>query len=671
MKLSIDFETRSEAIIQDTGALAYAQHPSTEVFCMAIKIDNGDTRLWVNPKFRIPEVVKHFPCLPTGQIFRLLRKAKTIEAHNAFFEQCIIRYVLDGWPTIPLKKWRCSAAKAATVSIPRSLDGACEALGLSETKDKDGYFTMLKMCKPRKPTKHNKAKWHETPEDFIKLFRYCIKDVDAEYALSRSLPALSPKELEIWRLDQAINFRGIPVDVPTIKNALILIEEHEARVLEEFQNITGLNSPRQVQKTLEWLRGKGLKIPNLSKPMINKALALKKPLPDEVVTVLKARRSLAKSSTGKLSAMINGLNIHNRVCDTMMYHGASTGRWAGMRLQPHNMVRKMPEAWEEILEAVNGGIDLDTFTMFYGDVMQALSGCTRGFIKAPNGKLFLCADFSSVEGCVLAFVAEEEEILQNYRDGKDAYCVFASQIHHRPYEVIRTGYKEEDEEFVQMRFEGKTGELACGFQGGEQAVKRFAPDMPRARREEIVKIWRANREKTVAFWKKQEIMAKAAIKYPMKTYADKYIKWKMRGKFLTCTLPGGKRIYYYNPKIQERTIKYKVKGKHYSKTRKVITFWGVDGKTKRWCEQATYGGKLTENIVQATARNFLAEAMLRLEKAGFKIVFHVHDEVIVEAPGNVSKGEFDRFINTMIEVPDWGKGCPISADGFTTRRYHK
>lgn len=686
MNLTIDVETRSEVDLKRAGSWVYAEHPSTEIICMALKEGNSKTYLWINDYFKqiyLDNLTEHLPLISYYEAITLINQSDTIEAHNVFFEKAIYENVLFDWPEIPEHKWRCSAAKASFYALPRALDDACQALGLSQRKDKEGYFVMMKMCKPRKPTKLNKAKWHEDPEDLLTLLKYCIQDVEAEYALSQALRDLSPKEQQIWSVDQIINKRGLYVDTKAAQAAIDLIAEYESRLLNEFKSITKtVNSPKQVAKTLDWLTTRGVKLRNLTKSTVSKVL--EKDLPPDIRRALEIRQSLAKSSTAKFKQMVLGASSDSRMRDITMYSGASTGRWAGKRIQPHNMPRKMPDDFEEIIDLVKDR-DLESFELLYGDPMQALSGSIRGFICAAPGYDLICADFSAIEGRVLAWLAEEDYIIQNYFDGKDPYIVFASQIFGINYQEIFTGVEVKNKKYDEMRFDGKTGELACGYQGGERAIKQFAPEMPIKRRKEIVRLWRSNRPMTVKFWKDMEAYAVSAVTTGL-TYTWNKIKWGMNNNFLHCKLPSGHLLSYYKPLVEDKT-KYAYidkegsiawldspnkKGERLPERdfiKPTISFMGVDSETKKWKRQSTYGGKLAENIVQAVARDLLAEALVRLEAKSYPIVLHVHDEAISEVPKG--EGSVKEFVNIMAATPGWAFGCPIGAEGFRTKRYKK
>ena len=646
MKVTIDFETRSRCDLKSRGTWVYAEDPSTEILCMAMKIDDQPARIWV-PVWVRNIIGGSSIMIDDAIVQNAFLDADIIEAHNVAFERSIIE-MKTTWKVDP-KKYRCSAAKAAAHSLPRDLDGAGRAIGLAVQKDKEGYFLMRKMCKPTIG-----GKWIQDRDSLIRLCKYCMQDVEAEYALSEALRDLSAAELQVWQTDQEINRRGIRVDVELARTAVQLVADYEARALAEFKCLTGFDSPRQVPLLVKWLQGQGAKIKDVTKATVTKLLA-HPAVPPNVRRVLEIRQSLGKSSLAKLQAFIDAANADGRVRDTMMYHGASTGRWSGKRIQPHNFPRESLPHCDDFLAMVRAR-DIDSIEILYGDLMPALSKSLRSFITAEEGRELVCADFNAIEGRVLAWLAREDYVLENYRQQRDAYCVFAEQIQGGKfsYKEILEGHRAGDKKYSAMRFEGKTGELACGYQGGEAAVKRFAPDMPLKRRMEIVAIWRKNRPKTVAFWREIEIMVKSAIARPGKLISNGMIAWGFDSKFLRCRLPSGRLISYYGPWLSEDGQ---------------IKFWGVNSTTKQWEANETYGGKLTENVVQAISRDLLAAAIMRLEKAGKPVVMHVHDEVISEVPkGSTS---IDEYIEIVTALPAWAKGLPMAAEGFITERYHK
>ena len=703
VKLTIDFETRSEADLKKVGAWEYAKHPSTEVICMAYKINTRNTGLWVCPDFAYGNNyagtwVLNFPDFDI------------IEAHNAMFERamweeiCVKRY---GWPEIPVEKWRCSASKAAAMSLPRSLDNACKALNLPHQKDKEGYFLMMKMCKPRKALKADKAKypdwesrvfWHETPEDLDRLFKYCKKDVDAEHGLSSALPDLSPNELKVWQMDQEINTRGVYIDTETCKNALFIVEELKVDMFTEVDLLTDgkVTSVTQVAKLLEYLEVYDLKLPNLKKATVEKALTYIN-LSTPARRLLELRQSLSKSSTAKLTTFINRAGEDSRARDIFLYHGASTGRWAGRSIQTQNMPRGNFKDVEACIDLINLG-SIDHLRWYFGDPMAAISSCIRGLCSSPEGKDLICVDFKSIEARAIAWLANEGTVLRAFKSGLDLYEVAAAGIYNVEYDDVTE---------IQRQV-GKVAILALGYQGGWRAFKAMAdgydikpPDDVMAmefsdrmyRKEKgrhtklevafkhwavpIVRKWRENNKNIVQYWWDTESSVQEVISYGEEVPCGN-VTWGIKNDFLYCRLPSGRCISYYKPSIKEVEIKRMDKeGNLIMKNGIVQTYikegiyhMGMGGKSgNKWMNIGTYGGKLVENVTQAVARDLQAEAMLRLESAGYPIVMHLHDEATAEVDKDF--GSLEEFEIIMAQVPDWAWGLPVGAVGWRGERYRK
>lgn len=655
MKVSMDIESRSKINLKTHGVYAYAEDKSTEIFCIAVKIDDKPTQLWVN--FNFMYLVKSLnQIISYKQLKSIIEKADEIHAHTAQFERIMWEYIMAGkneFPEIPLEKWRCTAAKAASYALPRPLDMAAQALGLAENKDQEGYRIRMKMCKPRTPTKHNKSLWHENPEEFVKLCDYCKQDVEVEYAIDKALSDITGNELDIWRVDQVINNRGVKIDLKGVENLLAKVAKKEKELFIDIKGITNgcVTSVRQIAKTLAWLKIKGLFLPDLTIDTVEKALS--QDIPEPCRRLLEIRQSLGKSSVSKLKTMKKWACKDRRVRGSMMYHGATTGRWAGRGMQPHNYPRESFNH-KDITIMLNSRNSL--IELLYGCVIQSASKCLRGMLTVEDNNQLFCADYSSIEGRVLAWIAGEDYITENYRLGKDPYIVFASQLYNVPYEKVTK----------QMRFEGKTGELACGYKGWSNSIRTFAPELSEKRAEQIVTIWRKNRRATVRFW---DGINTAAIKTveTKNAYSYRRIKFGMRHGFLHCRLPSGRLLAYYKPHIINARTPYGQK-------KDMIAFQGMDSKTNQWTEQRTHGGKLTENIVQAISRDILAEALLKLEKEGFDVVLHIHDEILVELPKTgpiLTKQYFDKFIDILSIPPEWAEGLTIAADGWIGLRYRK
>ena len=657
--IHLDFETRSELDIWKVGAWNYSVHPSTEILCLAMEC--GDMKI----------------LLKKGDFNNILNNPFQIEnhiftAHYSLFENYIWHNILVkkyGWPKIPLRQWRCTAALAATHALPRALANTAIALDLKERKDIEGKRIMLKLCKPRNPTKNNKAKWHEDPEDFQKLYKYCINDVEVERAIDNELPQLSPQEQEVWFLDQKINTRGIQVDTELVDAALYLIEKFTEEANGKLKKITNnyLDKASQVARFKNWMETKGVVLPDLTKDSVTKALADGKH--PEILEALKIRQQLGKTSVKKFTAFKNATCSDDRVRDMFVYHGASTGRWAGKIVQLHNLPRGSIKDTENCIKMMKRK-NLEEFKFLYPKVMDAISSCVRGALISAPGKDLLVVDFAAIEARVLAWIAGEEVALEEFRTGVDSYVKMAEAI----FETKDIDSKK--------RFVGKQTVLGCGYGMGavkfQGTCKGLGQTVSDVLAKKAVYTFRKRNKNIVQLWKGVEQAAIKAVKDP-KLYCyfsneTENLMFRTEGDFLYCTLPSGRKLAYHHPKIERNEV--------FDNTVDQLTFMGVQNKTQ-YIRQSTWGGTLVENIVQAIARDLLTEAMLRVEKNGYKVILHVHDEIVAEVraergvPRFYGKDEcwgfqsLDDFIDLTTELPAWAKGLPIKAEGFRTRRYRK
>lgn len=684
-KLIIDFETRSRVELKNCGVYTYAEDPSTDIICAAVKMNDEPADLWISKPFlrmlrpdtRTEGRAWQIPLINDERLQQLIEKAHEVHAHNAQFERVMWYHVMHkryGFPQIPLEKWRCTAAKASYFALPRSLGEAGDALNLPQKKDKTGYRTMLKLCKP-----NSEGRWHEDPADFLTLFYYCVQDVETEYELDRTLLDLPAEELEMYRLDQKINDRGITVDIDAIENLIYKVQEKERRMLLETQAITKgvIKSVKQVDATIEWMKTRGVIVEDLTKGTVKEVIGGS--LPPDVKRILEIRQSLAKASVAKLDAMKRWACKDGRVRGSLLFYGANTGRWAGKGIQPQNYPRESFED-ETIKKVLYSGIkEVDAE---FGDVMHAVSKCLRGMLTAAPGKTLLCQDFSAIEARVLAWFASEHDVIKAYERKEDLYVI----------EAAKTFKKKEAEITKPERLIGKVQTLALGYQGWIGAFESMAanygldlkdyagleqarieaaskkqkldPDFEKEILErpikEIIIKWREAHPRICAFWKGVEEAAILAVKTG-KPYEYGRIKYGIRGRWLHCKLPSGRLLSYCDPGTKIIKTKYGVE-------KEVISFMGMHPITNKWDLCHTYGGKLTENIVQATARDLLREALFRLEKRGFNTVLHVHDEILADEPDG---SRLEEFRKTIAEVPVWAKGCPMDADGWSGFRYRK
>ena len=667
-KLTIDFETRSAAPLKKCGAAAYAQDPTTEAICLALKWRDETPLIWYSPNFRFPDC-SDWGLLPIAEdhtVRSMIDEADIIEAHNAQFEFNIWKYVMPryGFAMFDVRKLRCSAAKAAMFGLPRDLAGACAAAGVAQQKDMAGSRLMMTLCKPRKALKaemladpdwESKLYWRGTPADFVRLGVYCLQDVRSEEALSEALPELPESEQRLWQLDLEINDRGIGVDVDAVSAILECVADHSNDMKKEFQRLTGLDSPAQRQKTLDHLIALGVQMEGLTASDVKAALESTENATAK--RILEIRQSLSKSSTAKYQAFLDARGGGGRIRGCFMYHGAGTGRWAGRLIQPQNFPRGTFSDVEPCIRFFRNR-DLDSVKLFYGDPMVAASTCIRSMIVPAPGHDFICADYSSIEGRVLAWLAGEETALAVYRKGHDPYKVAAAAIYHVPYEAV----------VKSQRQIGKVAELALGYQGSVGAFNMMAlgygVKVPEDEVRQIVEKWRESRPMTVRYWRELEKACQAAINEPGKVFTYRSIKFAIRskGRMLAMRLPSGRCLWYANPRIEPKAMSW-------GEVKDVIAFDGVNSTTRKWGRQYLYGGLLAENATQATARDILVSGMFAVEKAGYPVVMHVHDEMIAEVPEGF--GSVEEFEKLMCSLPDWGKDIPLKAEGWRGKRYRK
>jgi len=643
MEIVLDFESRSSVDLKKCGLYVYAEGEDTDVLCTSVKVDDKPARIWV------PKIFRHMgpTDISDSELLMLTQNADKIHAHNSSFERVLWTHVMVGkygFPEIDFNKWRCTAAKAAAFALPRSLKYACESLHLEQQKSNVGFRIIMKMCKP-----DNKGKWKENKGDFKILCDYCLQDAEAEHELDTMVPDLSETEFDIWQLDQRINDKGITVDIDSIQNLIYKVEAREKQFMLEIQELTEgrIKSTKQRDATLAWLKENGLELEDLQKDTVTEILK-KSDLPLNVKRLLEIRQSLARSSVSKLDAMKRRSCKDNRVRGAFIYYGSHTGRWAGQGIQPHNYVKESYES-NDIREVLLLGVD--ELERKYGCTFQQASRCVRGMLTASQGLKLYAADYSAIEARVLAWIAGESSVIKDFEDGLDPYKIAAMPVYHRKYEDISDS----------QRFVGKTIVLACGYQGWVGAFRNIADENVNQLSDNQISgyigEWRESRYRTVDFWRGILEAALKSVKTG-NTYSYGRIKFGMKGKFLHCRLPSGRLMSYCEPTPDMIVTKYGVE-------KEVITFMGVHPKSKKWTRLSTYGGKLTENIVQGIARDILADAMLKFDLLDYDIVMHVHDEIVVEA----ANGDIKEVEEIMSSPPEWAKGCPIVSEGWVRDRY--
>ncbi|NIV93775.1 hypothetical protein GWN42_13500 [candidate division KSB1 bacterium] len=649
----IDFETRSPIDLKRFGAWIYAKHPETEILCLGYSIGSGKSRIWVPEYFSdsgtsIPEL-----------LLKSIERGDFFEAHNAFFEQVIWQRVCVerwDWPRLPLNRWIDSAAIAAARAMPRSLDGVSRALSLNETKDMTGHRVMLKLSKPRKPSKHNKAKYHAKESDFKTLYTYCESDVRTAAAVSSRLGRLTPGERSIWELDQRINGRGVYCDRQAVNGALRILETLTTEANERIQELTNgeINTIGQVKKIVPFLNDLGLSIDSIAKDKVEDALKL--PHLDPIAReILELRQRSARSSTKKYQAMIDRMDSDDRIRELIMCFGAHTGRWTGKGIQIQNLPQgsiKDQRDIEVAIETIKSG-NARLLQSLYSDPMDVLSSCLRGMLCAQPGTRLICADYSGIEARFLMWLCGEDRAVAMFEMGADIYKDLATVIFSKPFTQIT---REE-------RDLGKRGVLGCGYQMAWKKFQvtckvLFGQTVSDHMARKVVDAYRKRYKKVVSFWYMIEAAAiKATIRKGKRIHCGR-ITCQYREGFLWITLPSGRKLAYYDPKIAD----------HPKFDKAQLSYMGVSSQTYKWERQFTYGGKLTENIVQASCFDVMAGAMLELDKS-YPIVLTVHDEIVSEV--KKGKGSLSEFCDIMAIVPDWARGLPLSVEGWEGKRFRK
>ncbi len=676
IKVHLDFETRSKISVADVGPWRYSLDPSTTVLCLCYKksdsakdmvsvITKKDFENYFDNRVLAGGIIPFSPGL--ANINRLVALAENpnvrFYAHNSMFEYCMWNNILAkvyGFPELKdFDRWECTASKAATHALPRALGACAKALHLSEEKDETGKRIMMKLSRPKKPSKKDPSIWCDNPEDFKTLYKYCEQDVIVESAIDNAIPELNSFEREIWKLDQRINSRGIKIDVETLDIAIRFVDTFKNKLNDELCYLTGglVSKASEVKRLTEYLHDFVDKkdLPSLNAASINEYLA--NCTDSKIKRILEIRQQAGKSSTSKLEKIKMCICPDNKVRDILVYHGASTGRWAGAGIQVQNFPRGAEEYdIDSVIETIKLN-NYDVFATVYPNVIDAISASLRGFLIADTGKDFIAADYSNIESRVLFWVAGCDKGLTAFKHGTDIYCELATEIYKRKI-------TKKDKEERQL---GKTGVLGCGYQMGADRFKAQVKtmtgmDITRETADLVVKTYRATYPEVVACWYAQERAAIKAVKERGQLIKEGPIMWKVQGQFLYCRLPSGRCIAYAEPQIKPIETSW-------GEVKEQLTFMGVNSLSKKWERQHTYGGSIVENIVQATARDLMAYGMKNVEAKGYKIAMTVHDEVVAsvdEGCGDVQ--EFETLLST---IPQWAKGCPVKAEGWRGKRYRK
>ena len=642
-ELSIDLESFSDVDLIKCGVYAYADSPAFEILLFAFSFDGGETQIIDLAQG------EQFPEDVVDAIFDV---SVTKTAYNANFERTCLSKHFGRY--LPPESWHCSAVQAAMLALPRSLEDVGRVLGLDEQKMKEGKELIRYFCVPCKPTKANGGRTRNLPchaPEKWELFKtYCKRDVDVEKSIRRKLHKfpIPESEMELYRLDQRINDRGVLVDMGLVRQAIACERLHKEVVTKRAYELTGLENPNSVAQLKGWLGDKGMEAESLSKKAVADMIA---ETDGEVEELLRLRLLMAKTSVKKYEAMERSVCSDGRVHGLLQFYGANrTGRFAGRLVQIQNLPQNHLPDLELARELVKQG-RFEDIELLYDSTPNVLSELIRtAFIPKP-GCRFVVADFSAIEARVMGWLSGEEWVLDVFRGDGKLYEMTASRMFGIPMSEIGKGSPE--------RAKGKVASLSCQYGGSTNGlISMGALDMGLTEDElpPLVAAWRKANPHMVQFWWDVDAAAIKAVTEKQKTKVGKII-FEYKSGILFITLPSGRKLSYVKPRMAVNKF-----------GRDGLTYEGIS-ENKKWSRIETYGPKLVENIVQGTARDLLAEAMLRVEKKGYPIVMHCHDEIIAEVPEG--SGSVDEMCEIMAIQPEWAEGLPLRADGYSCSFYQK
>ena len=655
-ELFLDIESFSDIDIRSAGLYPYVESDAFEV--LLIQYAWGDEPVRVIDL--TPLTVYRNTCseelynetkAELQDILAGLLDPNTIKiSHNTPFERTALGKHFGHY--LPLEEWEDTMVLAAMNGLPMSLDAAGAALQLEHQKLKEGTGLINYFCKPCKPTIANGGRTrnlpHHAPDKWERFKAYGSRDVVTMREIYRKLSRfpVTAFERKLWALDARINERGVLIDTELAESAIAVDEAFTTEHSGEMQRLTGLDNPNSVAQLKEWLETVGVDCESLNKETVKDLRA--KVTDPTTKRVLELRQLLGKTSTKKYQAMTSAVCKDNRVRGLLQYYGAGrTGRWAGRLVQVQNLPQNHLADIGTVRELVRQR-DLETLELCFDSVPDVLSQLIRTAFIAKEGHTFLVTDYSAIEARVIAYLAGEKWRQEVFAKGGDIYCSSASQMFKVPVEKHGVN--------GHLRQKGKIAELACGYGGGVGALKAFGADKMGLSEEEmqdIVTQWRAASPTIPRFWRDTEQAARKALENPGRTFTITCgVKYRRYADGLRCLLPSGRILTYWAARIEQGSI----------------VFMGQNQTTRKWEKTETWGGKLVENIVQAYARDCLAVAMLRLDEAGYAITFHLHDEIVAEAPEG---SRWEDMAEIMGRPIDWAPGLLLRGDGYETKFYMK
>lgn len=696
------------------GAAAYWEHPTADV-------------LWLSYDLRDGRGVRHWqPGQPMpADLCAHIEAGLPLESHNAMFERLGAHHVLTpryGLPPLRPHALRCSMATARVNSLPGALGNLGAVLNLSVQKDKDGKRLLDKFSVPRNPTKPDprlRILPADDPQDYARLGSYCGQDVATEMAAADSMEPMTEAELEFWLIDQEINWRGMGIDRKAVRDCIVILEQALDRYGAECVALTGGIGTGQIEALRGWLAGQGVFLDTLDADAVADALDRLPPGRSPARRALELRALVGSASVKKLYAMENQCSFDNRLRNLIVHHGARTGRPTGDGPQPLNLPKAgpqlvtcgacarpyrpmsgcpwcgtpaaadaratwKPEMIDHVLDVIGDG-SLAMVEYFFGDALLCISGCIRGMFVAEHGKRLIASDYSAIEAVVIAMLAGEQWRIEAFERNDPIYLVSASKITSTPLDAYLDYHAQHGEHHPDRQKIGKVAELGLGF-GGWVGAWRVFDDSDTYTDDEVKNIilaWRDASPAIVEFWGGQwrgkpwdgrpelyglEGAAISAIRNPGYRYDVGAVSFYMRGSMLKMRLPSGRELTYHDPHLTPST---RANARPGEMSISYMT-WNSNPKYGKqgWVRMETFGGRLAENCVQAAAHDILRHAILGLRAAGYEVILHVYDEIVVEVPdGHGSIEEVERIMSTM---PDWAAGWPVRASGgWEGRRYRK
>ena len=670
----IDVETFSKILLKTAGTYRYAEDKSTDIMCLVFAFGDEDPNLWI-PDPQNKELViqirtwmhEHYPrgmvhigpkC--PSRIGWHARSGGRFWAFNAMFERRILKGPAGkriGFPKTKRNQWHCVMVQGKESGLPADLGRCAKALKCKHQKDENGRGDMLRVSKPRKPSKNNPdTRWTplNAPDKFFNLYTYCIDDVLTERDIHHDTKPITKNERKIYLLDQRINDRGWRVDLDGVADVQHLIDEYKGRIAKKMIALAGMR-PTQREKLVEWIRAQGVDMPNLQAPTVEDYLK-KKDQPQEVRWALRMYSLYNMKAPAKYTAMERAVCADDTLKGMFNFYGASTGRWSSRIVQLQNLFRPVIDDPEFAIELFTEREIKVIKIWFDKNPMKVFASCVRGMLIPREGRDLLFCDYSSIEARIVAWMANAVDKLKIFSTHGLVYEYTASKIWGHPLDL--DNLKRFKKDHPDERFLGKIAELAFGYQGGQAAgvkmAKDHGADLTAEKADEVKWEWRDANPTIVDMWETLKNAAILAVLKPGTTQQAHRLAFRVVGDYLYMRLPSGRKLAYYKPQIKNDELRY----------------WGIDTYTRQWTLCKTYGGKLLQNAAEGIARDLMVAGMFNLYREGiYPILGTVHDEIITEPKEGVgSISEVERLMT--IPLP-WAKGLPVKAVGERTKRYKK